>query len=438
MVAVGLLLAVVAGALVTGWLLDEASAGTKVARLRMDAMRTGLTVVAGSGGAAALLLAARRQWLSERAQKHLEASTARDQEHARQVQEHVAATAKVSEEDALQRRLSELFTNGVEQLGNAHASIKLGGLYTLERLVQQNPQFRQIVVDVLCGYLRMELVEDETANGQSSHEITVRQAVQVVLTSHLRDDHPDTYWPDLRLNLCRAHLYSIDATGAAISEADFAGAIFHGGADFSSTHFSTVARFRGIHLESGTMSFIGARFEGAVDFDTAVIAGEVVFDRAEALDRNVTIGGRFRIRDATVSGNVTMKHVTFHNTAHFDRSAFAGVTRLSSNKFTRNTSFHHTHFNEVDFRKSLFQGITSFNAAKFDGDASFEGTQFGEALNFTGARFKDSVRFDGAELTHRPYFQGTHASGDHIREWPPGCREVETAAGEVTIERVTP
>jgi hypothetical protein len=67
LVVAGLVIAVLAGWSAISWLLGEADAGTLRAQARIDAIRTGLTVIAGTGGAVGLVLAARRQWLSERA-----------------------------------------------------------------------------------------------------------------------------------------------------------------------------------------------------------------------------------------------------------------------------------------------------------------------------------------------------------------------------------
>ena len=58
----------------TWWLLDEADKGVpdRRAERRIDAIRTGLSVGVGTGGALALLLAACRQWLHERTHAHQE------------------------------------------------------------------------------------------------------------------------------------------------------------------------------------------------------------------------------------------------------------------------------------------------------------------------------------------------------------------------------
>ena len=93
------------------------------AAAKADAVRTGAAIALGTGGAAYLLLAYRRQ--------------------------------RLEEVDTRERRITELFTTAVEQLGHEKAPVRLGALYSLERLAQDNLEHRQTVVDVICAYLRM-------------------------------------------------------------------------------------------------------------------------------------------------------------------------------------------------------------------------------------------------------------------------------------------
>ena len=118
---------------VTMWLLaiaGGAKPGTDRANSRLDAVRTGLAAGAAVGAAAGLFLAFRRQ-------------------------HHQEVVTKSSDHDAIERRITELYTKAVEQLGNDKAPVRLGGLYALERLAQDNREHRQTIVDVICAYLRM-------------------------------------------------------------------------------------------------------------------------------------------------------------------------------------------------------------------------------------------------------------------------------------------
>jgi hypothetical protein len=102
-----------------------ADSGTALqrAQLRVETIRTGLSVGAGVGAAVALLLALRRQ--------------------------------QATEYDAGEKRVTELYVRAAEQLGSDKAPVRLAGLYALERLAQDNPVHRQSIVEVICAYLRM-------------------------------------------------------------------------------------------------------------------------------------------------------------------------------------------------------------------------------------------------------------------------------------------
>ncbi|MEU4550168.1 hypothetical protein [Nonomuraea dietziae] len=116
----------------TAWLLQDLDTVPIAEQVsaRIEAARTALAAAAGVGAAVTLMLAVRRQ-------RHQELATAH------------------TTHDAAERRVTELYTKAVEQLGNDPAPVRLGGLHALERLAQDTPALRQTIVDVICAYLRM-------------------------------------------------------------------------------------------------------------------------------------------------------------------------------------------------------------------------------------------------------------------------------------------
>jgi len=167
---------------VTGWLLRIA-AGDPTRQI--EAIKTGLTAGAGTGGAVALLLAVRRQWSAEVSTVH-------------------------TTHDAAERRLTELYTKAADQLGSDKAPVRFAGLYALERLADANPQQRQTIVNLLCAYLRMPYQPADnsllTSKGKPAElelrydkyrkqreEGEVRNAAQRIVTRHLNPRNDD-YW----------------------------------------------------------------------------------------------------------------------------------------------------------------------------------------------------------------------------------------------------
>lgn len=112
------------------------------AKLQIEALKYGLGFFAAAGAVAALLLVVRRQLLAETTHELAE----RNHQIALKAQAH-------TEIDAAERRVTDLYTKAVEQLGSADAAVRLGGLYALERVAQTNPTQRQTIVNVLCAYL---------------------------------------------------------------------------------------------------------------------------------------------------------------------------------------------------------------------------------------------------------------------------------------------
>jgi uncharacterized protein YjbI with pentapeptide repeats len=282
-VALVLLVAVtVAGTVLTLlWLLlgrpQLVSAGPLKPSETYDAIKIALAVVAGVGGVVALVVAYRRQ--------------------------HVSETAELRERALV---MTTRFGAAAEQLGSAQSAVRMAGAYAMARVADDWPQERQTCIDVLCGYLRMphEPYPPEEADRLIAwrREREVRVTVLRLIAVHLYDDAPVSW-----------RGYDLDFTGAVLDVADFRRVRFVGGeiifiyavfvghdndqvvfddvefAEGSHVYFRC-AEFRGGRLRfnrtrftGGWVTFDSARFLGAnVDFHEARFeAGEVRFEDAE-------------------------------------------------------------------------------------------------------------------------------------------------------------
>jgi Pentapeptide repeats (9 copies) len=286
------------------WLLAVASAAPadRQPELRIEAIKYGLGVVASGGAVAVLLLAVRRQHLSERAHElAMEAQRLAEQAHelARQAQSHV-------ETDAAERRVTDLFTKAVEQLGSPAAAVRLGGLYALERVAQNNPEQRQTVVNVICAYLRMSSIEvdPETTGMKADEEFQVRLTAQRILLAHtsrpadVRPEYAETlppepgqsFWPGMDIDLTGATLFDWRVDRWHPGDAIFAGATFVGWVGFAYATFTGRARFNDAFFKDDALFdratftrdawFSGARFGGEAWFSDAIFARQALFDGA--------------------------------------------------------------------------------------------------------------------------------------------------------------
>ena len=342
---------VITAFLVTTWLLTIASSakpGTERANSRLDAVRTGLAAGAGAGAAVGLMLAFRRQ-------------------------HHQEIATDLTDRDATERRITELYTKAVEQLGSDKAPVRLGGLYALERLAQDNPAHRQTIVDVICAYLRMpfsptpptskpepEATEDpeepttetETrtvALGDTwQQERQVRLTAQGILAEHLRDARAieqrstdpasPRFWPDIRLDLGGATLIDFYLANGVMADANFGGATFTGSVVFGRATFTGYAWFVGATFSSNVM-FGEATFSGDIMFSRATFSSHALFSRATfssmALFGEATFNGNAMFDRVTFNGHAGFDRVTFGNSAIFDGATFSRMVMFGEATFTR-------------------------------------------------------------------------------------------------------
>ncbi len=323
------------------WLIVWSIAGHSAA-LQIEAIKVGLSVSAGVGAAGALLLAFRRQLHSE----------------------HVARDATF---DAVQRRVTELYTKAVEQLGHDRAEVRLGGLYALERLAQDNAEHRQTVVDVICAYLRMPFERETEENNDRSgravseerrhdarQELQVRMTAQRLLSRHLQDPDitrpPVPYWKGMIIDLSGAHLIEADFSHCRVYQVDFSDTIF-----------------------DGTTWFTDSMFEELIEFRRAQFVGEVSF-AAGFLDE-----AHFR-------------QAHFHQDVSFSLSDFRGGADFADALFDRNVSFERTKFRYTFFDGAHFKALADFCKADF-GWGDVKGAHFnGEEPDFTEATVKCNNR----------------------------------------------
>ncbi|MBP2338485.1 hypothetical protein JOF41_004663 [Saccharothrix coeruleofusca] len=261
---VGLVLLAVASVVLL-WVF--AGSGNPQDGVRLDAVRTASSIVLGTGGAAALLLAARKQRSTE-------------------------LDLVQKDHDATERRVTELYGKAADQLGSDKAPVRLAGLYALERLAQGNPAHRQTIVNLVCAYLRMPFTPPPEVRARLTprdagklQELEVRQTAAGLLAAHLRPDRPEAFWDGIALDLSNATLVKLTLTHARVRSASFAGTSFvgpatfrgtefTGGADFRDARFHGLADFRRVRLPEA--AFRGARFEGETDFGVhtaAALAG---------------------------------------------------------------------------------------------------------------------------------------------------------------------
>ncbi|SDN55503.1 Pentapeptide repeat-containing protein [Allokutzneria albata] len=406
-----------------------------------------------------------------------------DQAHQEQVaaanQAHQERVATATEADAAERRVTELYTKAVEQLGSDKAPVRLGGMYALERLAQNVPEQRQTIVNVLCAYLRMPYApvavssasvhdpappatgEDAIPAGEQhsnlrgtaaprqhaehhEQERQVRLTAQRILTAHLNTgndpEHPvETFWPDIDLDLTGATLLDFDFTGCRASNAHFTQAQFHGGAGFHEVIFDSKAGFNEA-LFHGDVEFNGVQFREIVEFSGVRFYCDASFHRAHFHGNVGFYGAQFRgsagFHGVRFHGNVGFNGAQFHDRAGFYEARFDGGAVFNEARFDGDAGFHEAQSHgpvgfsgvkfhgDVGFYEAHFHGNVGFYGAQFRGSAGFHGVRFHGNVGFNGAQFHGMIGFDGVQVDKRIEFEGVRVRVDMAhsarREWPGG------------------
>lgn len=259
-----------------------------------------MTVVAGVGGAVALVVAYRRQ------------------------------------RDLEQGRFVERFGGAAAQLGDADVAVRIAGVYAMAGVADESRDFtrRQQCIDVLCGYLRLPYDADQGAShlaklvvksparpadvrrdrhlslfyrpsrsddaGSSERHYEyrqqdreVRQTIVRTIAAHLRADAVNS-WSN----------YHFDFRNAVLEGVDFSGACFSGEVNFGSAEFL---------LQT---TFDGARFDSSA-FDGAKFRGEITFSRSDFFNRAI-------FNNTLFAGDARFDQVKFRSQALFEQAEFRG------------------------------------------------------------------------------------------------------------------
>jgi uncharacterized protein YjbI with pentapeptide repeats len=354
-------------------------------------------------------------------------------------------------------QVTDRYTKAVEQVGHKNAPVRLGALYSLEHLAQDNPEYRQTVTDVLCAYLRMPFTlptEDEPTGERAeaappaddrdqpphrapvedpAQELQVRQAAQRILADHLRlppgilsvaaqrrpPSSGSIFWPDISLDLTGATLVNLDFASVSVVWARFDKATFHGTAWFDEATFQGTAQFDKA-IFHGTTQFVKATFQGTARFVEVTFVGDAGFRAVNFKDEAIFANSAFQ-RDAnfgssTFGSFARFGGVTFQEWTGFGSVRFEGDAEFVGTRFVVKASFDQATFQEwAGFEGTRFQGIASFSEATFQGHANFDRARFHGFAWFNGATFLDTVRFLGAQVLH---FDDEEVN--ERREWPDG------------------
>ncbi|GAB3140083.1 hypothetical protein GCM10027258_20280 [Amycolatopsis stemonae] len=260
----------------------------------LDLLKIALSVVAGFGGVVLLAVNYRKQRVTEN--------------------EHALAVEKAGREAV--QGFNERLGTAAEQLAHDSPAVRLTGVYALAGLADDWADKRQVCVDVLCGYLRLQ--PDVVTPGEEE----VRQAILRMVRDRL----------SRYLGTWRA--LDFDFTGVRFENADFAGLGFEGlvnfdGAEFTGelttfagSSFSGALSCHGTVFGADRTTFGSARFDGRAEFVGCDFTGRVLHFSGGHLARQSVAFYRCRFRTelldfsavSILSGELRFEQLEFADT----------------------------------------------------------------------------------------------------------------------------
>ena len=385
-------------------------------------------ILAATGGVLAILT------LWENRRKNIQEKEKNDQDHTRQV--HAERRAR--------------YAKAIEQLADDKSAIRLGGVYTLAKLVddwlddektlpsmEKRRQEGQIIIDSLCAYIRSSfpLAErhDELTLSYEEYQQKYQgknQAIQSVKNSAdnstpKAEKHQDnkqsnqsheefvhdkslfreekevrqTILSEIKKRLNGGEVKRENGKNEikpgtwSYFEYDFLNTVFFYRVGFRNSYFGASLNFSGAEFTE-FVDFSGAEFTEFVDFSGAEFTKCADFSGVK-----FTKGADFYL-SADFSRAKFTRGADFYLSADFSEAEFTGSVRFSEAKFT-----------EADFSGAIFTQDADFSGAKFTGDANFLWAEFTEA-SFSTAEFTWNADFFGAGFTGDANFPEAEFTGD--------------------------
>ncbi|MFD0689017.1 pentapeptide repeat-containing protein [Actinomadura fibrosa] len=140
-----------------------------------------------------------------------------------------AFTVRTAQDDlrtSKEGQVTDRYTKAVEQLGSNKAEVRMGGIYALERLMDDSPRDRRTITEVLAAYVRTH-AQDRPPTGSDKTRLAVD--VESALTVMRRAPRLTGVVIDLRnvdfhgKNLITAKLTHVNLVGANLADANLVG-----------------------------------------------------------------------------------------------------------------------------------------------------------------------------------------------------------------------
>jgi hypothetical protein len=180
---------------------------------------------------------------------------------------------KISED----KQITERFAKAIEQLASDKIEVRLGAIYTLERIAKDSEKDQWTIMEVLTAFVRENTPVKKYEKSQDKkplidYWINIQQEEEIKELPKLRLDIQECLTVIGRRKYEDPKNTILDLSDVNISKANLEGANFEG-VNLSRVNL-TGAKLRGINLQKANLQF--AEFEGAI-LEGANLQGSMLF-----------------------------------------------------------------------------------------------------------------------------------------------------------------
>jgi len=322
-----------------------------------------------------------------------------DQEHMRQV--HAERRSR--------------YATAIEQLADEKAPVRLGGVYTLIKLVdewladektipieKERQEEGQVIINSLCAYVRSPfdlasktavLSQNETPeNYEGGNQQFIKDQARFREEKELRL----TILEAVRNRLNKGTRIHKNGTQKLLPgqwsgfDYDFSNTVFFYPVGFNNSYFDASSNFSGVEFTEA--SFFAAKFTEKANFYRAEFTEKANFVEAEFTKDADFYRAEFA-KDADFSGAEFTEKANFYEAeftqkANFHEAEFAEKANFSWAKLTEKTDFYRAEFiRSANFYRAKFIRSANFYRAKFIWSANFYRAKFIWSANFVEAEF---------------------------------------------------
>lgn len=238
---------------------------------------------------------------------------------------------KETERNNKESLITDRFIKAVEQLGSEKLEVRLGSIYTLDRIGKESEKDRQRVVNILCAYVRERSWKEYSTKWESLRKTSSESEKENLHILPIIDQQAiiDILFSSQEYSNCNIDL------------------------SFSKIH----------HIDCKDMSL------GEINLCCSEIYEDVKLEK-------VSFNGHANFSDVKFKKSLWMENCIFYRYANFNHAVATNTFRITGSEFKENARFSFTKTRDAWFNKAIFWKHAWFEGLNFTGFFHIEGSRF--------------------------------------------------------------